>query len=154
MKSLNNATDRAALLARLEKIQPATPSRWGRMTAPQMICHLSDVFRTIMGERPSSSPPAPPVPRWRQRLMKVVAVHLPLPWPHGMKTRPDVDQEIGGTRPGEFAADVAQLVRACERFAAGSGTRRPHYLFGTLSNAEWGRWGYRHMDHHLRQFDV
>jgi len=29
-----------------------------------------------------------------------------------------------------------------------------HPLFGRLTTAEWGRWGYRHMDHHLRQFGV
>ena len=84
--------------------------------------------------------------------MRFVALQLPFPWPHGVKTRPDVDQERGGTRPGDFAADVAELIRACERFAAGGATPESHYLFGRLSAEEWGRWGYRHMDHHLRQF--
>jgi hypothetical protein len=123
------------------------------MTAPQMICHLTDSFRSIMGERPSSSAP-PFVPRWRQRLMKVVALQLPLPWPRGVKTRPDVDQERGGTPPGDFLADVAELIRVCERFATAPGRRAPHYLFGILTNEEWARWGYKHMDHHLRQFGV
>ena len=27
-------------------------------------------------------------------------------------------------------------------------------LFGQLSNDEWGVLGYRHLDHHLRQFGV
>ena len=27
-----------------------------------------------------------------------------------------------------------------------------HPLFGALSAAEWGRFSYRHADHHLRQF--
>jgi hypothetical protein len=27
-----------------------------------------------------------------------------------------------------------------------------HPLFGPLTRAEWGRWGLRHADHHLRQF--
>jgi Protein of unknown function (DUF1569). len=32
--------------------------------------------------------------------------------------------------------------------------RRPHYLFGPLTEAQWARWGWRHMDHHLRQFGL
>jgi hypothetical protein len=27
-----------------------------------------------------------------------------------------------------------------------------HPLLGTMSNAAWLRWGYLHVDHHLRQF--
>lgn len=86
--------------------------------------------------------------------MKLVALQLPFPWPHGVKTRPEVDQERGGTPPQHFEADVAQLVQACERFAAGRGSRGPHFLFGPLSDDEWARWGYKHMDHHLRQFGM
>jgi hypothetical protein len=152
-RTLANPSDRAAIVERLGHVRPETPRQWGRMTAPQMICHLRDAFRGVMGERPSSTA-APAIPRWRQRLMKFVALHLPLAWPRGMKTRPDSDQELGGTRPREFDADVAELVQICERFATGSWPRRPHFLFGPLSDEEWGRWGYRHVDHHLRQFGV
>jgi len=152
-KSLINPADRAALLERLHRVRPETPRLWGRMTAPQMICHLTDAFRGVMGERQSSSPPAV-IPRWRQRLVKFFALQLPISWPRGMKTRPDIDQKRGGTPPRDFSSDVVELVRACERFAAGEGTRRPHYLFGPLTDEEWGRWGYRHVDHHLRQFGV
>jgi hypothetical protein len=153
MKSLTNPVDRTAVLQRLHRIRPDTQRHWGRMTAPQMICHLTDAFRGVMGERPSTSPP-PALPRWRQRVMKLVAVQLPLRWPHGVKTRPDVDQEVGGTPPGDFAADLSELVRMCERFATARDARPPHYLFGPLTEREWGRWGYKHMDHHLRQFGV
>ena len=151
--SLSNPSDRASVLARLQRLHSEAPRQWGRMTAPQMVCHLTDAFRGVMGERPSSSP-APVIPRWRQQLIKFVALYLPFSWPHGMKTRPNADQELGGTPPRDFAADVAELLQMCERFAAGRGTYVPHYLFGPLSNEEWGRWGYRHMDHHLRQFGV
>jgi len=151
--SLTNPRDRSVILDRLQRVRPETPGQWGRMTAPQMICHLTDAFRGVMSERPPSSPP-PAIPRWRQRLMKFVALQLPFPWPHGMKTQPDADQELGGTRPRDFDADVSDLMQACERFATAQWTRRPHYLFGLLSDDEWGRWGYRHVDHHLRQFGV
>jgi hypothetical protein len=153
VKSLSNPHHLEAVLARLQRVRPETPRRWGRMTAPQMVCHLTDSFRAIMGERPSSPSPLK-IPRWRQRLVKLVALQLPFPWPHGVKTRPDVDQERGGTPPREFAADVAELARACERFAEDQRPRGAHYMLGPLTREEWCRWGYRHMDHHLRQFGL
>jgi hypothetical protein len=153
MHSLANAADRAEILRRLSLLRPETPGRWGRMTAPQMVCHLTDAFRGVMGERPPRSA-RPIVPRWRQRLMKLVAIQLPLPWPHGTPTTPDADQERGGTPPGDFRVDVAELVRVCERFATSEASRAPHYFFGDLSNQDWSRWGYKHMDHHLRQFGL
>ena len=92
----------------------------------------------------------------RQALIKLLAIYSPFPWPHGVKTRPEADQERGGTPPTTFAADRAALDAACERFVSQLDVlaTRPHFLFGSLSPAEWARWGYRHMDHHLRQFGV
>jgi hypothetical protein len=29
-----------------------------------------------------------------------------------------------------------------------------HPIFGKLSQGDWLTWGYRHVDHHLRQFGV
>jgi Protein of unknown function (DUF1569) len=40
-----------------------------------------------------------------------------------------------------------------ERFAQPSAAERPaHPIFGRMTEEEWMRWGYLHVDHHLRQF--
>jgi len=52
MKSLSDWECRQELLARLHKIRPDTPRLWGKMTACQMICHVSDAFLGIMGDVP------------------------------------------------------------------------------------------------------
>ena len=77
-----------------------------------------------------------------------------LPWLPGILTRPEIDQRVGGTKPGEFAADVAELEAIVARVVGGQGTfdGRMHPIFGALSETAWMRWGYLHMDHHLRQF--
>jgi hypothetical protein len=149
MKTLLNSGDREEILARLAKVYPANPRRWGKMSAAQMVCHLSDAFRGVMGERAVSRAP------WFGRsLARWVALYVPLPWPRGFKTRPEMDQLIGGTPPGDFAADLRELRRLLDRF-----TRHPrdfewhpHPVFGAMSDRDWQRWGYLHMDHHLRQF--
>jgi hypothetical protein len=155
MKTLLDPADKTALTLRLSRLHPQSARRWGRMTAPQMVCHLTDAFRGVLGERAHTA--TPPTGRTApQRLLKWVALYAPVPWPHDLKTRPEADQEQGGTPPTEFAHDLATLNAACDRFVQQLDliTARPHYLFGMLSRSEWARWGYRHMDHHLRQFGL
>ena len=68
----------------------------------------------------------------------------------------ELDQVLGGTCPTAFDSDVAQLEALMEQFTTPdvSALRGPHPTMGRLSDAAWLRWGYLHMDHHLRQFGV
>lgn len=150
MKSLALARDKAEVLGRLRAVRPDSTRRWGRMTAHQMVCHLSDAFRVALGLKDASAV-AVPIPRVIVRWM---ALYLPLPWPAGIPTWPEIDPRRGGTSPSSFAADVGALEELIERFteSAGSLHGRWHFTLGPMSQAEWLRWGYLHMDHHMRQF--
>jgi hypothetical protein len=151
MKTLYEEGCKEEILARLATVGPDSRRQWGRMNAGQMVCHLRDAFVCVMGERPL----APAGFSW-YRLTKGFALYSPMRWPRGVPTRPEIDQEMGGTRPAEFAADMRALVEAIERFTAVPRgwelTRHP--LFGEMTEWEWMRWGYLHTDHHLRQFGV
>ena len=150
MKTLATARDKAEILRRLRDVRPDSARRWGRMSVHQMVCHLCDSFRMATGEKPASD-----ANRLMQRtVVKWIALYAPLRWPPGIQTTPDVDQERGGTRPVEFAADLAQVEALVEYITASpavcDGKRHPY--FGRMSRAAWLRWGYLHTDHHLRQF--
>ncbi len=120
------------------------------MSAPQMICHLSDGFRMYMGLKPVK-PASVPYPR---SLMRWIALWVPIPWPHGFKTVPELDQQADGTRPLEFEKDVRDLCQLMERFTGRPRDYQfqPHPHFGQMAEQDWMRLGYLHMDHHLRQF--
>jgi hypothetical protein len=150
MKVLSDPRIRQEILARLGKIGPETPRRWGKMNAAQMICHLSDALLGVMGDKPMEAPRG--LNLWP--LMKPWVLYVPVKWPPGVRTRPEFDQRIGGTPPSEFEADKRTLLASIEKFTAGLGgfQFRSHPMFGRLSEKEWMRWGYLHMDHHLRQF--
>ena len=152
MKSLRNRNDREEVLGRLMALQPDSTRRWGKMSAHQMVCHLSDSFLTAFGEKEVS----PATSLFQRTVVKWIALKSPLRWPPGVKTRPEVDQEIGGTRPTEFRRDVEALSRIVERFTLQPRefAWRPHPTFGALTDEERMRWGYLHMDHHLRQFGL
>ena len=123
------------------------------MSALQMVCHLSDSFRMAIGEKAVSDVGG----ALKQTVVKCIALYLPMRWPTGLLTRPEVDQEGGGTPPLDFAADVAHLTRLVELISADTrhfAWRPTHPMFGRMSEADWLRWSYLHMDHHLRQFGV
>ena len=105
-----------------------------------------------MGEKFVSSATRP----LQRSVVKWVALYAPFHWPKGVPTRPEMDQFIGGRAPLEFEHDRQAVVALLERF---SNPKRdfelgPHPLFGELTDPEWLRWGYLHVDHHLRQFGL
>jgi hypothetical protein len=158
MRTLARPRDREAILARLHALRPDARPRWGRMSAHQMVCHLADSVRMLRGETRATS-----TLRLRPRiLVKWIALYLPVPWPGGLPTSPEIDQERGGTPPKTFDADLRELEMLVSGVVsttdatepAAQRARPPHPVFGRLSDADWLRWAYRHMDHHLRQFGL
>ena len=150
MKSLSGEREKAEILRRLRTVRVDSPRKWGRMTAHQMVCHLTDAFRAVTGQKAASD-----VAHLLNRsIVKWVALYAPFNWPHGIMTRPEVDQEIGGTKPAEFAIDVAELEAFITLITAQprTFTWHAHPIFGPMSDAAFLRWSYLHMDHHLRQF--
>jgi hypothetical protein len=151
MKTLSNPQFRQEILTRLAKVRPDSPRLWGKMTAPQMICHVNDAFLVVMGDLPIE------IPRgfsfWP--MLKGFVLYMPTKWPHGISTRPELDQCAGnGTPPAQFEVDKRSLLAAFEKFTRQPRTFhfRPHPMFKEMSEANWMRWGYLHCDHHLRQF--
>jgi hypothetical protein len=118
------------------------------MSAHQMICHLGDSFRASLGEKQLSQSTT----LFKRTLFKWATLWLPLQWPHGIKTRPEMDQQQGGTPPVDFEIDVKRLRILFERFCIWEGEFAPHPVLGHLSRTERMRHAYLHIDHHLRQF--
>lgn len=152
MKSLANPAEAEEILARLGGVGPSSPRRWGTMTPGEMLCHLGDACDCAFGRRPSSSIEN----AFRRTVVKFVALRAPMRWPHGIRTLPEFDPQLAGTKPQLFEADRERTVRLVRELAdlevEVAGARHP--IFGRMSVAEWKRWGYLHADHHLRQFSA
>ena len=150
MKTFARDSDFAEIQRRLKTVCPDSRRRWGRMDAHQMICHLSDSFLAVSGRKEMSIASGP----FQRTLLKWMALYAPLPWPHGVPTRPEIDQTVGGTRPNDFRADVGLLETLSIQFVAEITAidGRWHPIFGPMSRSDWLRWAYLHMNHHLRQF--
>jgi uncharacterized protein DUF1569 len=151
MKTLARPDDKAEILRRLKTVRADSARQFGTMSAHQAVCHLSDSFRAVMGRRPVSHASTP----LSKTVIKWIALYAPVRWPSGYRTRPELDQVAGaGTAPGEFDRDVADLAALVEEVTATGRkfTWMAHPIFGRMSESDWMRWAYLHMDHHLRQF--
>jgi uncharacterized protein with PQ loop repeat len=151
-RTLADTGCRTVVLERLKALRPTSARRWGRMDAHQMLCHLIDCNRMALGELAVTAPKA----RLPRAFVKWVSLYTPMPWPAGLPTNPELDQDVAGTRPDDFVRDAAVLEATVERLIsrADRGAWPPHPDFGKMSEGDWLRWAYRHMDHHLRQFGV
>jgi hypothetical protein len=149
MRTLELTVDRESIIQRISALTPSDRRLWGRMTVDQMICHLCDSYLPPLGEKSVS-----PATGFLQRtVVKWIALQVPVKWPKGVPTRPEVEQGLGGTPPTEFEADRARLLSVLDRFRGDEiDLSVIHPFFGGLTVREWMRWGYLHADHHLRQF--
>ena len=141
-----------SLKRRLGELTPETSRRWGTLTAHEMLCHLGDSGEMVLRIRPRANT----VPQGHRRLIKFVGLWTPMRWPHGWRTNAHQDPRRDGTKPAQFLADRDRVIRGLELLAApGSQTlESAHGVFGRMTVADWQRWAFKHVDHHLRQFGV
>ena len=149
MQSLWNEVDRRNLLARLDKLAPSTKGEWGRMSAPQTIAHLADWFRMAIGAIRVESRNTP----FRFSPLKQVVLYW-LPFPRNLPTAPELQK----SEPGVWTEDTRELKdlvrRAVQKHADKNAKWPEHPAFGPITGEQWGVLGYRHTDHHLKQFGL
>jgi hypothetical protein len=136
------------ILGRLNKLTPEHQRQWGKLNVHLAVTHMADELRMALGQL------APGVPSgWlRFAMTRYLAIHI-LPWPKGKTKGP---AEAFTTDPKIFADDLALLCTLIKEVAA----RNPkdqwpqHSMFGKMTGRDWGVLCYRHLDHHLDQFNL
>jgi hypothetical protein len=152
-RTIADAAVRADLIARLRRLTPDTPARWGLLTAHEMLCHLGDATAMVLGDRPRVTP----VDDRPRRLRAALGLWSPLRWPHGLRTSPHYDPHAHGSRPTEFTGDLTRAIDGLTRLGTGGAGVRlepAHGFFGSMSARDWQRWTWKHTEHHLRQFGL
>jgi len=138
-----------AVMARIEKLQPASQRQWGKMDVAQMLAHCSATFAVASGRVV--------LPR-----MFIGRIFGPLAKPGFTNEKPfarngPTHKTFVITDQRDFARERELLKDGVWRFHAGGEehcTKHPHAFFGPLTPQEWGIGMYKHLDHHLRQFGV
>ena len=146
-RSLFDVGDRAALLGRLQRLTPDARPRWGRMTPTRMLAHVNDGFALAYGELTT---------RPRRTWLRIPPVNLlvacVLPFPRNAPT----PRELIAREPNGWDVEMHRLSQNLDGFTTRAGIDRwpDHPFFGRMPGWAWGMLGYRHVDHHFRQFGI
>ena len=148
-KTLWNPSTRAELLQRIDRLTPDSRPQWGRMTAGEMVAHILAGMSMGLGTLPTYARRTP----FRHFPLRHIFLHW-IPFPKGRIHAPR--EIVTSGQPFDWDANLAALRQSMADFAARDprGSWGPHPVFGAMTGAEWGVMGWKHMDHHLRQFGV
>jgi hypothetical protein len=149
MKTLFDAQARDEIVQRLARLEPSSRRQWGKMDVAQMAAHCAAAMEIACGDRTK-----------RQALIgRVLAPFVKSTAlgekPFGRNAPTDPEFRISDAR--NFANERTRLVGLVERFCARGPSGADglvHSFFGRLTADEWGRLMYKHLDHHLRQFNA
>ena len=151
MKSVFNQADVAELTDRINMLTPQSKPLWGKMSAGQMLAHCNVSYELTYEAEKHPKPNA--FVKLLLRFLVKPTVTGPKPYPRNMRTAPaflmteDKTFEMEKTRLLDYLNKTLSL--GPEYF-----NDRESHSFGRLSTAEWNTMFYKHLDHHLHQFDV
>ena len=149
--NLFNQTKRAELIARINLLTPESKALWGEMSVGEMFCHCLDGSKMALGE-------IPPTDRSNfltRSIVKFLVVYV-VPIPKGAPAAPEINPHKKGTKPQDFEKERQLLIEEINNFAnlKPADFKGRHHVFGKMTANQWGRLGYKHINHHLKQFGV
>jgi Protein of unknown function (DUF1569) len=149
--NLFNPTKRTELTARLNQLTPESKALWGKMSVGEMLCHCLDGNKMALGQRP----PTDRSNFFTRSFVKFLVVYV-IPLPKGAPAPPEINPHKQGTKPQDFEKERQFLIADLNNFGnlSDEDFNGRHHIFGKLTPDQWGRLGYKHLDHHLKQFGV
>ena len=149
MKSLFDTDTYNEVITRINNLTPESQRQWGKMEIAQMLAHLQAAFKVPLSNKPMPRMFIGRVLGW----MMKSKLHNDKPWSKGLPTAPDFiikDQR-------NFETEKKNIIEMIDTFYH-SGPDKignfPHPFFGTFTKEQWGKAMYKHLDHHLQQFNV
>lgn len=140
----------SAVQQRIAKLTADRQPLWGNMSAATMMQHCRIINESLLRGRPSTR-----MPSLKQRLLRRVFLSRLIPLPKGRKQPGHIADRMNAAGTPAFDAERLSLLASIAAFAAHSGgIDAAHPIFGRMSRQNWGRFGWVHLDHHLRQFGV
>ena len=149
MKNLFEHETVDEVISRIDKLRPTSPRQWGKMDVSQMMAHCSITMDIASGRL---NPPRILIGRLIAPFLKSIYTNEKLFGRNG-----PTGKELVVADQRNFAHEQEQLKLKIRDFHEGGEarcTRHPHPFFGSLTPYEWSRGMYKHLDHHLRQFDA
>ncbi len=84
LKTIADPNVRTELAERVKTVEPGLKAQWGRMTAHQMLCHCTDSFKVVLGQKHADSAVTP----LNRIVIRHIALRVPRDWPRGTPNTP------------------------------------------------------------------
>ena len=149
MQSLFDTNTYTEVIDRINTLSPASTAQWGKMNVAQMLAHCKAAFRVPLSEKKL---PRMFVGRIIGPLIKS-KLYNESPWKQNLPTAPEfiIKDERNFDKEKRELLDLLYKFHAAGPDGIG---QFPHPFFGTFTKEQWGMSMYKHLDHHLKQFEV
>ena len=147
MKNLFERETVDEVIARIDKLQPASERQWGKMDVAQMMAHCSAALDMASGR---VNPPRIFIGRLIGPFAKPILTNE-----KPLSRNSPTDKTLLVSDKRDFLREQELLKQKLQQFHDGGEarcTKHPHPFFGPLTPHAWSRGMYKHLDHHLRQF--
>lgn len=138
------------LIQRINRLEPDTKAKWGRMTVDQMLAHCNVTYELVY----ESKHPKPNFMMGfilRKFVKKIVTGDTP--YKRNLRTAPAF--KIADSRNFEAEKDrLINYINKTQQSGEESFDNKVSHSFGALNKNEWNTMFYKHLDHHLTQFGV
>jgi hypothetical protein len=144
-----NPSDYADIQQRLRQLTPDNQRQWGKMTLPEMLIHCSIQIKKALGILPATTAEGPRL--YSTAVGRYLALYV-FSWPKGAATPSDMNMTLhppGAVDVDQTKNDLFQLLKQVQAKT----DFNPHPFFGNMNKKDWGRLIWKHLDHHLRQFN-
>jgi hypothetical protein len=147
MKTIFDKTTRDVLIARINALDENSKPLWGKMNVYQMAKHCTHWEEMISGEI-----------RCKQSFIGLIFGKMALkkltkdekPLTHNTPTSPELRV---AEHYGDIGLQKAKWIALIEKNAHSSSPYFMHPFFGRMNREQVGYLAYKHIDHHLRQFN-
>ena len=136
-------------LDRINRLSSDSKALWGKMDAAQMLSHCSEVQDVINGKELKNTPFI--VKLFKSFVKKAVTSDKPYPKNTGTHPQYVVESKMDFAKEKERLINSISEFHHCDRDKA---KKIKHSLFGNMTLEEKGKASFKHLDHHLKQFDL
>ena len=151
MKNLFDSHAVEQLIQRVQQLQPDTPPQWGSMTATEMLLHCNKVHQQLLAPPTSANKKKTTL---RQYLARWVVLYIMPHFPKGAQAPKQLHTK-GTIHDEAFEEQKEQFIQIVRRFPTHKlPVEHRHPYFGNLNTQQWALAGWKHTDHHLRQFGL
>lgn len=147
MKSIFDKATRDELIHRINSLNESSNSVWGKMNLFQMLKHCTLWDEWIQGKTTYNRVLSG---RILGKIMLKNALKNDAPLQRNTPTIPSL---ITKEKNGDIATQKAEWISRIEKYANYSNPTFVHVFFGKMTTEQIGYFVYKHIDHHLRQFN-